>query len=64
MSRISGSSYASKLLSRAPDATSGYNERFDGGNASTTSYPYIVDGRDAAFNLYSTVINGGQATNP
>jgi hypothetical protein len=46
------------------DPTPGYNERFDGGSATTTSYPYRVDGRDAAFTLYSTVINGGQATNP
>jgi hypothetical protein len=64
LSRISGSSVASKLMSRAPDATSGYNERFDGGNATTTAYPYRVDGRDAEFTLYSSVINGGQANNP
>jgi hypothetical protein len=65
LSRISGSSYASKLMGRAGiDPTPGYQEQIDGGTATTTLYPYVFNGENAAFTAYTTNLDGGQATNP
>jgi hypothetical protein len=46
------------------DPTPGYQEEFDGGTATTSVYPYVVNGENASFVSYNTNLDGGQATNP
>jgi poly-beta-hydroxyalkanoate depolymerase len=45
------------------DQTAGYEEQFDAGSASTTTFTYIIDGVDASFTQYNVVLDGGQANN-
>jgi hypothetical protein len=52
------------MLSNGSDPSQGYQEQFDGGSATTTAYPYAVNGENASFVSYTTNLDGGQATNP
>jgi hypothetical protein len=62
---LTGSSRSALLLNRdSQDPTPGYQEQIDGGTATTTLYPYVFNGENAAFTAYSTNLDGGQATNP